>query len=75
MPYGSFGFGPTVPGREFEAYEHTEMTRPERGASFRRVSEGVGERGGPLDGVGDINLRVRGSPSVSTNSSSGIHDY
>ena len=27
------------------------------------------------DGVGDINLRVRGSPSVSTNSSSGINDY
>ena len=41
MPYGSFGFGPTVPGRELEVCEHTEMTRPERGASFRRVSEGA----------------------------------
>ena len=75
MPYGSFGFGPTVPGRELEACEHTEMTRPERGTSFRRVSEGVGERGGRFDGVGDINLRVRGSPSVSTNSLGGINDY
>ena len=36
---------------------------------------GVGERGGRFDGVGDINLRVRGSPSVSTNSSSGINYY
>ena len=40
VPYASFGFGPIVPGREFEACEHTETTRPERGASFRRVSEG-----------------------------------
>ena len=40
VPYWSFGFGPTVPGRELEACEHTEMTRPERGTSFRRVSEG-----------------------------------
>jgi hypothetical protein len=34
--YGSFGFGRTVPGREFKACEHTETTRPERG---RRLGE------------------------------------
>ena len=40
VPYASFGFGPIVSGSEFEACEHTETTRPERGSSFRRVSEG-----------------------------------
>ena len=28
VPYGSFGFGPIVPGRELKACEHTETTRP-----------------------------------------------
>ena len=77
MPYGSFGFGPTVPGRELEACEHTDVKRPvQRAGDVVQASfGGVGERGGRFDGVGDINLRVRGSPSVSTNSSSGINDY
>jgi hypothetical protein len=39
------------------------------------ISEGFGERGGRFDGVGDVNLRVGGSPSMLINSSSGIHDY
>eukprot|EP00966_Prymnesium_polylepis_P314015 7256460-Prymnesium_polylepis.1 len=60
---------------ESKASEHTETTRPERGAPFCRVLEGFRERGGRFDGVGDVNTRVGGSPSVSTNSSSGIHDY
>ena len=64
--------GPFRVGNARPQCEHTETTRPERGTSFRRVLEGVGERGGRFDGVGDINLR---GPSVSTNSSSGIHDY
>ena len=45
MPFGSFGFGPTVPGREFEAREHTETTRPERGRRFARVRRGGSESG------------------------------
>ena len=42
MPCGSFGFGRTVPGMEFEACELNETARPERGrrfAEFRRESE------------------------------------
>ena len=42
VPYGSFGFGRTVPGRVLGVCELTETTRPERGrlcAEFRRGSE------------------------------------
>ena len=35
-----FGFGRTVPGMDFEACEHTETTRPERGRRFARVRRG-----------------------------------
>ena len=34
VPYGSFGFGRTVPGRVLGVCELTETTRPERAASF-----------------------------------------
>ena len=46
VPYASFGFGPIVPGREFEACEHTEKTRPERGRRFDRVRRGPGSGAG-----------------------------
>ena len=36
VPYGSFGFGRTVPGRVLGVCELTETTRPERG---RRCAE------------------------------------
>ena len=42
VPYRSFGFGRTVPGRVLGVCELTETTRPERGrrcAEFRRGSE------------------------------------
>ena len=42
VPYGSFGFGRTVPGRVLGVCELTETTRLERGrrcAEFRRGSE------------------------------------
>ena len=42
VPYRSFGFGRTVPGRVLGVCKLTETTRPERGrrcAEFRRGSE------------------------------------
>ena len=49
---GSFGFGRTVPGREFKACEHTETTRPVSRAGASRFAictstEGFGERRPP----------------------------
>ena len=40
VSYGSFGFGRTVPGREFEVCELTETNRPERGRRFAGVLGG-----------------------------------